>query len=68
MPPARNGIAPWSEHVRASKFGIDLGAGIKAAVGQKISVRAEAQIVDTTPGDGYNWGVLILSAGVGYHW
>ncbi len=61
-------IGPAFEQVRASKFGIDLGAGINAAIGHNFSIRGEVLIVDTTPGEGYNWGVLLLNTGIGYHW
>ena len=61
-------IEPSSEHVRASKFGIDLGAGIKASLSRNLSFRVEGLIADTTPGEGYNWVTLILNAGLGFHW
>jgi opacity protein-like surface antigen len=61
-------VDPAFETVHASKFGIDLGAGVKAPIGRNFLVRAEVQIVDTTPGEGYNWGVLLLNTGIGYSW
>lgn len=58
----------WTETVDASKMAITFGAGIKAAVNPKLSLRPEISLIDTTPGSGYNWGSFRVSLGVGYHW
>ena len=58
----------WTNRVKASKMAINLGVGTKAAITDNLSIRPELNLIDTTPGSGYNWGYLSLSLGVGYHW
>ena len=41
--------------------------GIKIAVTEKFSLRPEFQILDTTPGKGYNCGNIGLTIGAAYH-
>jgi opacity protein-like surface antigen len=58
----------WTDRIDASKMAINLGVGLKAALTPNLSIRPELQILDTTPGSGYNWRSVRLSIGVGYHW
>ena len=58
----------WTRRVNESKMAINLGVGIKAAITKNLSIRPELTVIDTTPGSGYNWGVLRVSLGIGYHW
>jgi hypothetical protein len=58
----------WTERTNASKMAINFGLGLKAVLTKNLSIRPEFTVTDTTPGSGYNWGVLRVSLGVGYHW
>lgn len=50
------------------KVGLELGAGVKAAIGDRWFVQPEFRYVDTTPGSGFNLGIPLIQVGVGYSW
>jgi hypothetical protein len=58
----------WTHPVNASKMAVSLGFGLKIRLKSKFSIRPELQLIDTTPGSGYNWGLIRVSIGMGYHW
>jgi opacity protein-like surface antigen len=45
---------------------VNVGAGIKAAIGRGFTVRPEVRLLSTTPGKGANFDSLRLSIGLGY--
>ena len=55
------------ENVSGSKLGVTLGAGLKIALHNHLSIRPELLFVNTTPGSGWNWGWVRLQIGLGAH-
>lgn len=56
----------YQEDIR--KVGLELGVGVKAAIGERWFVQPEFRLVDTTPGSGYNLGIPLIQVGFGYSW
>jgi hypothetical protein len=50
-----------------TKNGLILGGGIRIGLLRHLSLRPEAMMIDTTPGRGYNWSWLRISAALGFN-
>jgi len=57
----------YVEKSKGSKMAINFGAGIKARIALRLSVRPELRLIDTTIGKGYNWSYIRFSVALGYH-
>ncbi len=57
----------YVEKHKATQLAISLGAGVKARITSKLSIRPEIRFLNTAAGSGHNWENLLLSIGVGYH-
>ncbi len=67
MDPGTGKLIPIPEFwkVEGSKNGLVLGGGFRIGLLRHLSFRPEVTVLDTTPGSGYNWAWMRISAGIG---